>query len=97
MTPTWKQCFDAGMTAPEAARKRGKGCPYHWARYHGLKWPPSPRTAADRPCIINQVHYPSQKVAASALGVVHSTICLALRDGRDQRVGLGRKRRAANG
>lgn len=39
--PTWQECFDAGMTARQAAEARGMGlsAAYQWAQRRNLSWP----------------------------------------------------------
>lgn len=40
-TPTWQECFDAGMTAKQAAEARGRrvSAAYQWAQRRSLAWP----------------------------------------------------------
>lgn len=85
-TPTWQECFDAGMNAVEAAEMRGRStnAARHWADRHGLRWPPAPPGGGygnAMPCRIHGKLYRSQKEAAAALGVHPTTISHAIARG----------------
>lgn len=73
--PTWRQCFDSGMTAPEAAAARGVGRSnaYSWSAAAGVTWP-KPVSALACPVRIRDVLYPSMSAAADCLRVNQATI-----------------------
>ena len=74
--PSWQECFDAGMTAPEAAAARGCRCnsAYTWSSKLGLTWPKPTVNGHCMPVKIRGVEYPSQAIAAKALGIHQSII-----------------------
>lgn len=74
-TPSWQECFDAGMTAPEAAAMRGRAlnCAYAWSARNSLTWPKPPNPNR-MPVTIRGVTYASQDEAARILKVSASRI-----------------------
>lgn len=88
--PSWRECFNAGMTAPEAAAERGRAinAAYSWSSRHGLTWP-KPVSKCRIPVRIRGTVYPSIAAAAEALGIDQSIICHHLRTyGHADLVGL---------
>ena len=74
--PSWQECFDAGMTANEAAAARGRSrnSAYTWSARLGLEWPKPAVSGHCMPVKIRGVEYPSQASAAKELGIHQSII-----------------------
>ena len=90
--PTWQQCFDAGMTAPEAAQARGVGrsSAYSWSSRKKLQWPKIP-SKMRCPIRIRGVEYASMDEASKALGIHQSVISRHLdRHGHAENAGKNR-------
>ena len=90
----WQSCYDAGMTAPEAAAHLGRcdSSAYGWASRRGLRWP---NAQPGFPVSVRGKVYPSMAAAAKALGVTPHTLSDHLaRHGNLDRAGIGK---AGNG
>ena len=99
MTPTWQECFDAGMYATQAARARNVrlDTARKWAERRGLKWPDGRsvphgnRASTCCPCEAGGRSFPSLRVAAKALGVKPNTLSTHLaKHGHLDFVGTGK-------
>ena len=73
--PSWRECFDGGMSAMQAAATRGVNlnCAYAWSARNSLTWPKPPNPNR-MPVTIRGVTYASQDEAARILKVSPSRI-----------------------